>query len=422
MKKTFFVVLMAVMVATPCLAEVETEGLFSIDGTIWYMCGVFFYWPSALPVRWECGMSGLAFYQGKIYDCSETHCAARPNPSIESGICSYVDLGVMSFVFDLEYHYDVVLAILQPIGLGVFTDTSLEAPFRDGIGIMYKTNDNWKPPIASVDVWGSSGTDVFTVGGIGAIQHYDGSTWSLMTSGTTEDLDGIWGSSSSDVFAIGSEGTILHYDGYTWSSMASGTTADLNAIWGSTGNDVFAVGFNFDEPQSAVILHYNGSTWSAMPTSGIRTLLNDVWGSSGSDVFAVGIDTILHYDGNTWSAMEYGMMSNWFTGIWGGSGSDVFALSENNDILHYDGNTWSAMEHPTTNTLFGIWGSSGSDVFAVGLGAIQHYDGSTWSLMTSGTTGGVAIWGSSGSDVFAVGGETILHYDGSAWSDMVQNK
>ena len=30
-----------------------------------------------------------------------------------------------------------------------------------------------------------------------------------------------------DVFAVGSDGTILHYDGTAWSAMGSGTTNDL---------------------------------------------------------------------------------------------------------------------------------------------------------------------------------------------------
>ena len=36
MKKTILVVLMTVMIATPCLAqEIEPEGIFSISGTEW---------------------------------------------------------------------------------------------------------------------------------------------------------------------------------------------------------------------------------------------------------------------------------------------------------------------------------------------------------------------------------------------------
>ena len=37
----------------------------------------------------------------------------------------------------------------------------------------------------------------------------------------------MWGSSGGDVFAVGSDGTILHYDGTAWSAMGSGTTNDL---------------------------------------------------------------------------------------------------------------------------------------------------------------------------------------------------
>ena len=45
----------------------------------------------------------------------------------------------------------------------------------------------------------------------------------------------VWGSSGSDVFAVGNGGTILHYDGSAWSAMTSGTTFALNGVWGSSG-------------------------------------------------------------------------------------------------------------------------------------------------------------------------------------------
>ena len=101
-----------------------------------------------------------------------------------------------------------------------------------------------------VDVWGSSSSDVFAVGVNGTILHYDGTSWSAMTSGTTVLLYGIWGSSASDVFAAGVSGTILHYNGTTWSAMTSGTGYSLYGIWGSSGSDVFAVG------ECGTVLHY----------------------------------------------------------------------------------------------------------------------------------------------------------------------
>jgi hypothetical protein len=41
------------------------------------------------------------------------------------------------------------------------------------------------------------------------------------------DLSAVWGSSATDVFAVGDAGTIFHYDGSTWSPMASGTSQDF---------------------------------------------------------------------------------------------------------------------------------------------------------------------------------------------------
>ena len=237
-----------------------------------------------------------------------------------------------------------------------------------------------------VDVWGSSGSDVFAVGWDG-ILHYDGANWSLMSceiSHLLAALNAVWGSSGSDVFAVGTYDTIVHYDGLTWSAMNCESNGHLEDVWGSSGSDVFAVGTN------GTILHYDGLTWSAMSggtnmdlmSGGTNMDLYGIWGSSGSDVFAVGEDgVILHYDGLTWSAMSSGTTTHYLKDVWGSSGSDVFAVGwyftdvVNNTILHYDGLTWSEMSAERQCELEGLWGSSGNDVFAVGWGpvTILHY-------------------------------------------------
>jgi len=73
------------------------------------------------------------------------------------------------------------------------------------------------------------------------ILHYDGNSWSEMSSGTTSWLNDVWGSSASDVFAVG-DTTILHYDGNGWSEISSRTAMFLCDIWGSSASDIFAVG------------------------------------------------------------------------------------------------------------------------------------------------------------------------------------
>src|SRR5262245_54948547 len=46
-----------------------------------------------------------------------------------------------------------------------------------------------------------------------------------------------WASAADDVWAIGSDGdqeaTILHFDGASWSPVSSGSTANLRDMWGS---------------------------------------------------------------------------------------------------------------------------------------------------------------------------------------------
>jgi hypothetical protein len=58
------------------------------------------------------------------------------------------------------------------------------------------------------------------------------------------DFSGVWGSSSSDVWAVGSFGTIAHYNGTSWSGVSSGITRDQNltSVWGTTASNVWAVG------------------------------------------------------------------------------------------------------------------------------------------------------------------------------------
>ena len=311
---------------------------------------------------------------------------------------------------------------VQPIGgtSNGSTVTITPAPTLSVISVA-KPEWQWQNPLPQgndlYDVWGSSSSDVFVVGGGGTILHYDGSEWTAMTSGTLNDLAGVWGSSSTDVFAVGWQGTILHFNGSAWRTMTSGTTMNLTGVWGSSSTDVFAVGGI--PQQKGTILHYDGNSWSSTITS----CLTSIWGSSSSDVFAVGNGrTIFHYDGSNWEAMDSSVPDyTSFQDVWGSSSSDVFVACGNGGFLHYDGKTWSIIPSSTNRWITSIWGSSSSDVFAVGsFNTILHYNGSAWStVMTDDFSidSFRGIWSSSPSDIFVVGNEgTVLHYNGSIWS------
>ena len=149
MKKTILVVLTAVMIATPCLAEVEPAGLFGVEGTRWGSCGIGFspYFPF---VVLGCSSHTLGFYKGTVYMCTSTNYCY---PQSEH---SYVDLlavSILTGIYSSEnYGWFISLGIMQPIGFGIYTACGYHKVSPVGqkrlyysMGIMFKVEDDWEP-------------------------------------------------------------------------------------------------------------------------------------------------------------------------------------------------------------------------------------------------------------------------------------
>ena len=95
-------------------------------------------------------------------------------------------------------------------------------------------NAGWSEMECSTDqwmtnLWGTTDTNIYAVGGRGEIFRYDGDgdndsdpdeIWEEMTSGTSHDLFAIWGSSDSNIYVVGHTGTVRHYDGTGWTNIA----------------------------------------------------------------------------------------------------------------------------------------------------------------------------------------------------------
>jgi hypothetical protein len=292
----------------------------------------------------------------------------------------------------------------------------------------------WEGPLpqgnALRGIWGAAARDLWAVGDLGTILHWDGSGWSSRPSGTTAALSAVWGSSATDAWAVGAAGTILHWNGTAWSSIPSGTTDLLSGVWGSSASDVWVVGGVFTD-LGATLLHWNGAAWAAVLTSSTNTLpfLNAVWGSAASDVWAVGVNgAIQHFNGSGWSSVASGVTGP-LTGVWGSSSTEAWAVGYDPVlgapiVLRWDGSSWA----PDTSSPFGrwtaTWGPSAGQRWTVGgSGQVGRWSGGAWSS-TAGAANGTlhqlnAAWGSSASDAWAVGdGGAILHWDGSRWSSV----
>ncbi len=194
----------------------------------------------------------------------------------------------------------------------------------------------------------------------------------------------MWSISPSDIWAVGELGTLTHFDGTAWSAVASGVTTDLNAVWASSATDVWAVG------ASNKFLHYNGTSWAPVTTAAAFPM-NAIWGTGANNVWAAGDNNgaggageFWHWDGTSWIRMPTGIPGALY-GVWASSPADIFACGPGGLIIHYDGVGWKTKSSSTSNVLFGIWGSAPNQVFAVGqLGTVVRYDGTTWRTLPAG--------------------------------------
>ena len=270
-------------------------------------------------------------------------------------------------------------------------------------------------------VWGSGGA-TFVVGRQGTVLRHDGSSWTMLSTGTSKDFNAVW-AGENQMFAVGGGGQIYQHT-LPWKPMPHPTKNPyLAAVWGSGPSDVYAVGGTTGDTGCSDILRYNGTAWSTITGGAGWSCVDVVWGSGPKDVYLLSrvwksINTkIYHYNGS-WSLLKtYGAR---FYAM-GGTGPKDVLFAGDGQVVNYNGMLWSAQTTALKGGPRGIWAHSSGKAFAVGYGgAVAHYNGSVWTDMTSksGTTKNLKeVWGSSPSDVHAVGAAgTLLHYDGTKWS------
>ncbi len=289
------------------------------------------------------------------------------------------------------------------------------APNFDG-SIQHWDGSTWTTPLDNVEslmgTWGSGAGNAWAVGAVGAAYHWAGASWSNSTaSASAQDLKGVWAESPGDVWAVGNA-TLLHSNGSGWTPSTS-TTETLNGVWASAANDAWTVG------NGGAILHWNGTTWSAK-TSGTGVNLNAVGGTGPSDAWAVGDNgTIVH-----WTSAWAGTPSdtgNTLYAVWAVSPTDAWAGGDNGTLVRWNGTGWASATSSTTYSIFGLWGTASNDVWAVTYkGSVLHWNGSAWSAETFVTYGNLnGVWGSATNDIWAAGDYgSLVHWDGSSWTAM----
>ena len=167
-----------------------------------------------------------------------------------------------------------------------------------------------------------SATDAWAVGkgrnGAALTEHWNGGAWTVVAvptpaGATSSQLSAISARSPSDIWAVGSVSVLVgttvqgrtlveHWNGSTWSIVPSRNATTSNLLTGVAAvaaNDVWAVGYTIttdgtNQPDRTLIEHWNGSSWSVVGSpnvGGNDNLLNGVSATPG-DVWAVGSSNV----------------------------------------------------------------------------------------------------------------------------------
>ncbi|WP_257457841.1 WD40/YVTN/BNR-like repeat-containing protein [Archangium lipolyticum] len=293
-----------------------------------------------------------------------------------------------------------------------------------------------------------------------------GSEWVRADGKTTNALEALHGTGPKDVWAVGELGTIIHWNGTAWSVKEAGTSVDLHAVWAVDQANAWAVG------EQGVVLKWNGATWSRVDVGSKESLIS-VWASAPSDVWVVEDsypygDGLLHFDGREWKRRVSNARSQPMR-VWGTGPSDVWVtLQRDGELMHWTGASWRTEtleigSYPTCEEL-GAWGAgdllvlcdvaykkrvalkgtggwkllpmdedtldasyawngiwaAGSELWAVGnYGRVHRFDGKAWTEELGEDLDLPDlndVWGSSGADVWAVGDEGLVIRRASAAS------
>ena len=333
------------------------------------------------------------------------------------------------------------------------------------------------------------------------IEHWDGTAWTIVPSPNVNftvisgvengnQLNGVTCASASSCWAVGqfgqfnlaiggSSGTLIeHWDGASWSIVSSpnpalvdGSANDLQSVICALGDDCWAVGYYLDptigSPQT-LIEHWDGNVWAKVnspnPVGSSGSVLTSVTCVSASDCWAVGfysngftvLTLIEHWDisSSSWTTVispnDPIAVYNFLYGVACASASDCWAVGSADDaayqtlIEHWDGTLWSIVDSANTsatsdNYLLSVTCQSVSNCWALGFAVnfptetlMEHWDGTSWTILSSPDKPGTlnssfdGLTCSSVSDCWMVGRyyhdttqisqSLIEHWDGTSWT------
>jgi hypothetical protein len=200
-------------------------------------------------------------------------------------------------------------------------------------------------------IWVFGNSDYWLAGG--SVFHWDGTSpqtqlvFSRLTlSDPNATIEKIWGISGAYIFGVGNAGTIVHFNGTSWTKMTSNTTVDLQDIWGIDATHIWATGTNVADGH-CVVLQCNGTSWKTIYDSNTQPAQSQyqfgtLWTNTLSSLYLDGGSGTHKL---TLSNLDFGLqiktgLAYVGTRIRAGNQNDIYDVTTGGEVSHYNGSSW----------------------------------------------------------------------------------
>jgi len=164
----------------------------------------------------------------------------------------------------------------------------------------------------------------------------------------------MWAANNSEVYTVGSIGQISHYQNGYWQKIASGTSMDIFDIWGSTNaqtgkEEILAVASYPDTSAQRKIFQITGTSATEISSNGINWDLESVWFKPESQYYVAGSGI---YQKNLlsdsfWRNKPLDITKYYTNCIRGTDINNVVAVGSFGEVIHYNGVRWTSFINET---------------------------------------------------------------------------
>lgn len=198
----------------------------------------------------------------------------------------------------------------------------------------------------------SAANDIWAVGDLGNIIHYDGSAWELLPNDSQENLYGIAMIDPTQGYVVGDNGFVAAYANDTLTTMRSPSASNLRSIAFVDTSEGWIVG------EESTILHVAGGNidQEMCPVQANLNCVGATGASGKTEVWAMGDDgIILRRADGIWTQFvsptdqDINCMHLDAAGI-GWAGAD------NGIVLRFKDGVWGTMNSPVEEDITAVWG------------------------------------------------------------------